>query len=128
MPDTHSDIESIKLNLDIPVFQKTYDLYKSFYSLILDFPKKDRYTIGQRVENTILDILEKIIAASQLSKSEKVPALQEASIKLDILKVLIRCCKDLKILDNKKYLIFESQVIEIGRMLGGWIKASNLRS
>jgi len=128
MPDTHSDIEPGKLNLDIPVFQKTYDLYKSFYSLILDFPKKDRYTIGQRVENTILDILEKIIAASQLSKSEKVPTLQEASIKLDILKVLIRCCKDLKILDNKKYLIFESQVIEIGRMLGGWIKASNLRS
>ncbi len=128
MPDTHSDIEPGKLNLDIPVFQKTYDLYKSFYLIILDFPKKDRYTIGQRLENTILALLEDIITASQLSKSEKVPTLQKASIKLDILKVLIRCCKDLKILDNKKYLIFESQVIEIGRMLGGWIKASNLRS
>lgn len=114
--------------MDIPVFQKTYDLYKSFYLIILDFPKKDRYTIGQRVENTILSLLEDIITASQLSKLEKVPTLQKASIRLDVLKVLIRCCKDLKILDNKKYLIFESQVIEIGRMLGGWIKASNLRS
>lgn len=128
MTDFHSDSEFGKLNLDIPVFQKTYDLYKSFYSLVLDFPKKDRYTIGQRIENTILDILENIIAASQLSKLEKVPTLQKASIKLDVLKILIRCCKDLKIIDNKKYLTFESQVIEIGKMLGGWIKASSFHS
>ena len=59
MPDIHSNIDSGKLNLDIPVFQKTYDLYKSFYLIILDFPKKDRYTIGQRVENTILSLLER---------------------------------------------------------------------
>lgn len=128
MPDFHNDSEFGKLNLDIPVFQKTYDLYKSFYSLVLDFPKKDRYTIGQRIENTILGILENIIAASQLSKLEKVPTLQKASIKLDVLKILIRCCKDLKIIDNKKYLTFESQVIEIGKMLGGWIKASSFHS
>lgn len=128
MTDFHNDSEFGKLNLDIPVFQKTYDLYKSFYSLVLDFPKKDRYTIGQRIENTILDILENIIAASQLSKLEKVPTLQKASIKLDVLKILIRCCKDLKIIDNKKYLTFESQIIEIGKMLGGWIKASSFHS
>jgi len=128
MPDFHTDFEPGRLNLDIPVFQKTYELYKSFYQLVAHFPKKDKYAIGQKIENGILGLIEDIITASQLSKSEKVPSLQAASIKLDILKVLIRCCKDLKILDNKKYLIFESQVIEIGRMLGGWIKASNLRS
>jgi len=111
--------------LDIPVFQKLYDLYKLFYLTILDFPKKDRYTLGQRVENTTLALLEDIIMASQSSKLEKLPILQKASVKLDVLKVLVRCCKDLKIIDNKKYLIFESQIIEIGRMLGGWIKASS---
>jgi hypothetical protein len=69
-------------------------------------------------------LIEDIITASQLSKSEKVPTLQTASIKLDVLKVLIRCCKDLKIIDNKNYLLLESQLQEIGKMLGGWIKAS----
>jgi hypothetical protein len=68
--------------------------------------------------------MESVILASQLSKTEKLPILQKASIKLDVLKVLIRLCKDLKVLDNKKYLILESQIQEIGRMLGGWIKAS----
>jgi len=68
--------------------------------------------------------MESVILASQLSKIEKLPILQKASIRLDVLKVLIRLCKDLKVLDNKKYLILESQIQEIGRMLGGWIKAS----
>jgi len=96
--------------------------------LVAHFPKKDRYAIGQKIENGILELIEGIITASQLSKSEKVPTLQSASIKLDVLKVLIRCCKDLKIIDNKNYLLLESQLQEIGKMLGGWIKASTYRS
>jgi len=96
--------------------------------LVAHFPKKDRYAIGQRIENGILGLIEDIITASQLSKSEKVPTLQGASIKLDVLKVLIRCCKDLKIIDNKNYLLLESQLQEIGKMLGGWIKASTYRT
>lgn len=72
----------------------------------------------------MLEVIEGILTASQLSKSEKLPILQKTSIKLDLLKVLIRLCKDLKILDNKKYLLLESYLQEIGKMLGGWIKAS----
>jgi four helix bundle protein len=128
MPDSHTDFEPGRLNLDIPVFQKTYELYKAFYQLVAHFPKKDRYAIGQKIENSILELIEGIITASQLSKSEKVPTLHSASIKLDVLKVLIRCCKDLKIIDNKNYLLLESQLQEIGKMLGGWIKASTYRS
>jgi four helix bundle protein len=128
MPDYHKSFEPGRLNLDIPVFQKTYELYKFFYQLVAHFPKKDRYSIGQKIENGMLGLIEDIVTASQLSKSEKVPTLQGASIKLDVLKVLIRCCKDLKIIDNKNYLLLESKLQEIGRMLGGWIKASTYNS
>lgn len=68
--------------------------------------------------------MESIILACQLTKTEKLPILQKASIRLDVVKVFIRLCKDLKVLDNKKYLLLESQIQEIGKMLGGWIKAS----
>jgi four helix bundle protein len=124
MLDPHKDCESGKLNLDVPIFQKSYDLYKLLYLYVGSFPKKDRYTLGQRIENSLLDFIESIILACQLAKTEKLPILQKASIKLDVVKVFIRLCKDLKVLDNKKYLILESQIQEIGKMLGGWIKAS----
>jgi len=72
-----------------------------------------------------LDFLEAITLAGGLSKAEKVPVLQKASMKLDLAKILIRLCKDLKILDNKKYIALESSLQEIGRMLGGWIRSSS---
>jgi len=31
--------------------------------------------------------------------------------------------RELKMLDNKKYLSLEEKVQEIGRMLGGWMKS-----
>lgn len=120
MPDFHS------LWQDIPIFIKTYDLYKVFYGYLSLFPRKDRYTLGQRCENVLLDILESIISASNLSKQEKLPILKSASTKLDVLKVLFKLCKELKIIDNKQYFTLDSKLIEIGKMLGGWIKTSSL--
>ena len=45
-------------------------------------------------------------------------------IKIDVLRVLIRLAKEIKALDNKKYLISQECLDEIGRMLGGWIKST----
>ncbi|MBU1091295.1 diversity-generating retroelement protein Avd [Patescibacteria group bacterium] len=110
--------------LDIPIFKKTYELYKSFYGLRQTVAKQDRYTIWQRCENIILDILENILLASQLSKSDKLPILKKTSLRLNLLRVLIRLCKEIKAIDNKKYLLLQEMIDEIGRMLGGWIKST----
>ncbi len=110
-------------DFDIPIFKKTYDLYKTFYGYRTIIAKQDRYVIWQRSEDTTLEILEGILAASQSYKTDKLPALEKVSLKLNILRVFLRLMKDIKTLDNKKYLILESSIDEIGRMLGGWIKS-----
>ena len=113
--------------LDIPIFKKTYELYKEFYTLRNSVARQDRYTIWQRCENLILDILENILWASQLSKTEKLPILEKTSLRLNFLRVFFRLCKEIKVLDNKKYCRLEEDVDEIGRMLGGWIKSTKDR-
>lgn len=70
-----------------------------------------------------MELLELIINAGNLSKKEKLPVLKQASLKTDVLKVLFRLLRDLKIIDNKKYLLLEEFLQEIGKMLGGWIKS-----
>lgn len=119
MPDFHRSIQ------DIPIFAKTYELYKTFYSFLPSFPKKERYTLGQRCEIVLLDILELIILASSISKQEKLPVLRKVSTKIDVLKVLFKLGNDLKIVDNKKYQILEQSLNEIGKMVGGWIKTTS---
>ena len=89
------------------------------------FPRKDRYVLGQKCETTLLELIEDIVLASNLSKSEKLPTLKKASAKVDILRVLFKLGKDLKIIENKKYTVLDSSITEIGKMLGGWIKVTN---
>lgn len=108
---------------DIPIFKKTYELYKTFYSYRTTVSKQDRYAIWQKSENLILEVLEGILLASQVSKPDKTPALSKTSVKLNILRVFIRLMKDIKTIDNRRYTELESMVDEIGRMLGGWIRS-----
>ena len=109
---------------DIPIFKRIYDLYKRFYSFRNMVPKQDRYTIWQRCESLMLDILEGILSASQTSKTEKFPILEKASLKLNLLRVFLRLMKEIKSIDNKKYALLQEEIDETGRMLGGWIKST----
>lgn len=86
-------------------------------------PKKDRYSIGLKIEKSTLDLLEFTITAGDAQSSEKLTALSRASVKLDFLKLLVRLSCDIKAIDKKKYLRIEEKLQEIGRMLGGWLKS-----
>ena len=109
---------------EISLFQKIYDFYKLFYLYIDNFPKKSREVLGQKIESTILELVELISKASFAGQNEKINDLTSASVKLDFLKVLFRLTFDLKIIDQKKYILLEEKLQEMGRMLGGWIKSS----
>jgi len=111
-------------DLDIPIFRKTYDLYKVFYSYHATVPKQDRYTIWQRAENLILDVIEGILLASRTYKGEKAAVLEKTSVKLDFLRVFLRLMKEVQTIDNKRYAALQASVDEIGRQLGGWLKSA----
>lgn len=114
-------------DFDIPIFKETYDLYRTFYGLRLSVPKQDRYTLWQKCDNLLLDVLEGVMIAGQTSKLAKLPTLETASARLNLLRVFIRLLSDVKAVDNKQYISLQTEVDEIGRMLGGWIKSTKER-
>jgi len=110
-------------NQEIPVIIKTYDLYKLYYGYLELFPKKDKYALGKKCEEQIIELLELILTAKSAPPDRKKTATSKASVKLDMLKIFIRLGQDLKLLDRKKYLAIENHLQEIGRMIGGWQKS-----
>lgn len=104
------------------IFQKTYDLLKEVYRDCNNFPKSQRFILGQRIENTVTNLLEKMIVAN--NAQEKEPVLLEVNTELEKLRIFLRLAKDLAFLPFKRYNFCAKKVDEIGRMLGGWIKAS----
>ena len=75
--------------------------------------------MGQKIENTILEILELTLSASHTS-IYKNDILRKANNKIDLLKYLFRLAYETESIKMNNYLIFEEEVIEISKMIGGW--------
>ena len=105
---------------DIPIFHKTYELMLWVYTVVNKFPKKQRFVLAQDIEKTAIKFLKLIIKANYLR--EKALILSEASIEIDLFLILIRFSKDLHFLSKRQYEFAASQINEISKMLGGWLK------
>ena len=110
-------------DIELPILKKAYELYKTFHGYRKVLPKLDRFTIFERSENLIIDVVELCTEAGYGKGTNKVPILDRASVKLNTLRLTIRLMKDTGSLDLKKYTILQLLVDEIGRMLGGWIRS-----
>jgi|JI10StandDraft_1071094.scaffolds.fasta_scaffold15741_1 hypothetical protein len=106
---------------ETPLFHKLYDLYQLLNSLHGTIPKSQRFTLWQRCENLNITLLELLFESGM--KKERLNILYQMSLKLDLLKVLIRLAKESKAIPPKKYAIIQSMLQEIGKMIGGWIKS-----
>ena len=119
---THTHTPIVEFGPDIPIFTKLYSLYRAIAETLPTFPKTQRYSLGERLDRIVLDILE-LLFFVPISPS-KLETLQTMSVKVDLLKVLLRLAKDTKALSNGRYLTLQDMLQEIGKMLGGWIKAT----
>ncbi len=97
-------------------------VYKLWHKYREDFPKTSRYTLGDRIDLLFIHILELLFTASYQNKESKLPTLNAAVRKTDVLKFLLRVAWELHALDNKKYAALSETLGEFGRMLGGWRK------
>lgn len=118
--NTHKDFSK----LEIPVVVKLFVLYEIVHKLIFKFPKHERYTLGEKIERTILDAIELFVFANQVSKYEKEKVLAQANSKIELLKILFRISLNCTILESRVYLEIEAKLQEIGKMTQGWIKYS----
>ena len=104
-----------------PIFTASYDLARRIFQETMGFPKSQRFVIAQRLQNAALDVLQGVVSA--YTKREKKASLEQASEALEQVRILIRLAHDLGFLPQKKADPIQQSVDEIGRMLGGWIKA-----
>ncbi len=119
---THTHTPIVPFGPDIPIFTKLYAFYRALAETILSFPKSQRYALGERLETTVLDILELLFFVP--ISSTKLETLQTMSVKMDLLKVLLRLAKDTDSLSSGRYLALQEMLQEIGKMLGGWIRTA----
>ena len=107
-----------------PVVEKHYQLILWMLPKIANFPKDQRFLLADRIERVLLDILEMLIEAVYSKNKREI--LIKVNLKLDVLRFMMRIAKDMKYVNIKAYDFFCQSSIEVGRMVGGWLKASVL--
>jgi hypothetical protein len=84
------------------------------------FPRAQRFLLGDRIESTALDVLERLIEATYTRERHRI--LRQANLDLTKLRHLLRLAHDLRYLDPRRYEHAARAIDETGRCIGGWIK------
>ena len=108
---------------NVALFHHLYDFLCLWHRYSKTFPKSDRHTIGQKVFSELLDLLTAIMKAEYLPKETKKTVLRQAAPALDRVKILIRLCLSCEIIPEWDYATLETQLQDIGKQLGGWIRS-----
>lgn len=85
------------------------------------FPKNHKFTVGDRIQNIALDVLEALIEATYTK--ERAQHLRRANLGIEKLRFLLRLAADLRLLDRRRYEHAARTLDETGQLIGGWIKA-----
>ena len=85
------------------------------------FPRKQKFLLGERIQGTALDVLERLIEATYTRNRSR--HLAAANLGLEKLRFLFRLARDLRILDFRRYEHAARSIDETGRRVGAWSKA-----
>lgn len=108
---------------ELPVINRTQELYVVVCNITEKLPALQRQTIGKRLEDTILLLLELLIMAKHAPSSHKGPYLIKASAQVEIIQFQLRILTDRKLANETRLHQLQAKVLEIGRMTGGWRKS-----
>jgi hypothetical protein len=92
-------------------------------NIVPHISKTSRYTIGARIENNFLDLLELSYVAyftAKDRKEEKIIKIEKCISTLDLLKLLVSVAWEGKIISNRQFEDVSLKLDEVGKMLGGW--------
>jgi uncharacterized ubiquitin-like protein YukD len=92
-------------------------------NIVPHIAKGGRYTIGARIENKFLDLLESCYIAYFTEKEKKSEKISTCILILDTLKFLISIAWEGKLISHKHYEEVALKLEETGKMLGGWKKS-----
>lgn len=100
-----------------------YQLTKQYYAVIKNFPKEYKYTLGNETISLLWDCLDLAVEVNAAANNKKAEKIFQLSCIYEKLKLRIRMSQEIKLISARQFAhIEENYMLEIGRMIGGWLK------
>jgi hypothetical protein len=105
------------------IFVRTFDFLDWLLVKAEGFPKTYRQSVTRRLVDAALDFQELLYDAQMRTGNRRVQTLREADAALGKVRLYLRLVHRWGWLSDGQYRHVSAQVAELGRLLGGWLKA-----
>lgn len=85
------------------------------------FPRSRRFTLGERIEDGLLEVLELLVEAAYTRNKDA--SLRRANLKLEVVRHLWRLAHELKVMASRQYEHGARLIDDLGRQIGGWLRS-----
>lgn len=116
---------------DFTLLAKLEELDVMTHNIVKKFEKSERHVLSAEIRNTIADIEHAVIRATKKQLAERkrrvrpektLAVLCDADVELEYLKLQIRKAFALRLINEKCYGDWSRMVLEVGGLLGAWLK------
>lgn len=112
-----------KENRQLPVaIEDCHQLLAWIIPKLDDFPRARRFTLGEKLERLLMEVLENLLDAAYQRGDGKRRALSYANRKLAVARHLWRLGFELKSCSFAAYHHGAGLMVDLGRQIGGWQK------
>lgn len=101
--------------------QSCHELLKWLIPHLDKFPRVRRFTLGERLESVLLEVLEATVE-SAYSRNKR-QSLKRANLKLEVARHLWRLSHEFQAIPTRSYEHGARLMDELGRQLGGWLRS-----
>lgn len=108
------------LYYNLPVYKDSYDLMLQLFFQTKSLPKEYKYTVGEKLKNEALALIIAIYEATKQVEKAKVECIEKAKAHLEIIRLLTRILKDLKIWSLKTIILLNTAIETISKQLSKW--------
>lgn len=108
----------------MPIFSRTYDLITWLVPATHHFPRPHRHDFTRRLLDSAFDLRERLEEANLRQRGERRERLDRADEALARLRVYLRFARQWQWLSLGQYEHVSNLTVEVGRLLGGWKKAT----
>ena len=109
------------LHTETPLYLRTVELIKMIYAVSHHAPREYKYTLMQDIRRDAMNLTRCIYRANV--SPDKSPHLMQLVDEFEFLKLEIRLCNDLRIIDTGSYAKLVLLMEDIGRQISGWRKS-----
>lgn len=115
------------MNNDLILEKKTEVLLnKEVYPMLKKFPKAEKFALCQEIKQAFYRVLKNIMMSNNIKKDRLYYySLIDADLKLIL--ILFSIAREQRYITEKRALFLQDKVAELGRILGGLIKANSNR-